>query len=62
MLVTETLPTTSEATPGATAESKPGLEPEQPRIYRGLCMNCDLRETCALPRPESGVWFCEEYQ
>jgi hypothetical protein len=30
--------------------------------YRGLCRNCDNRATCTYPRPEWGVWQCEEYQ
>ena len=29
--------------------------------FMGLCMNCDLRDSCTLPRSESGVWHCEEY-
>ncbi|HWR83840.1 MAG TPA: hypothetical protein VN285_11110 [Candidatus Deferrimicrobium sp.] len=28
---------------------------------KGLCVNCSLRDECQLPRPESGVWHCEEY-
>jgi hypothetical protein len=32
------------------------------RIHRGLCLNCDVRNTCTFPKPEGGVWFCEEYQ
>ncbi|HON37571.1 MAG: hypothetical protein ACOX3E_16290 [Desulfomonilia bacterium] len=28
----------------------------------GLCGNCVNRDTCRFPRPESGVWHCEEYQ
>ena len=28
---------------------------------KGLCVNCEHRETCQFPVPESGVWFCEEY-
>lgn len=28
----------------------------------GLCRNCENRVTCAFPRPEGGVWHCEEYQ
>ncbi len=27
-----------------------------------LCSNCDERPTCAFPKPESGVWHCEEYR
>lgn len=29
---------------------------------RGLCRNCAAREYCSFPRPESGVWHCEEYE
>jgi len=28
----------------------------------GLCVNCDARDDCRLPRPEGGVWCCEEYR
>jgi len=27
----------------------------------GLCMDCAGRETCTFPKPEGGVWHCEEY-
>lgn len=27
----------------------------------GLCASCQLRDTCRLPKPEGGVWQCEEY-
>ena len=27
----------------------------------GLCANCAHLETCVFPRPEGGVWHCEEY-
>ncbi len=27
----------------------------------GLCANCARFDACALPRPEAGVWQCEEY-
>jgi hypothetical protein len=30
--------------------------------YKGLCMNCDTRETCAIRKPETGIWHCEEYK
>lgn len=35
---------------------------DPPSIHRGLCINCDVRDTCTFPKPEGGVWFCEEYQ
>ena len=28
---------------------------------KGLCMDCRNRENCTFPRPEGGVWHCEEY-
>ncbi len=36
-----------EATPGA------GM---------GLCKNCANRQDCRYPKPEGGVWRCEEYE
>jgi len=29
---------------------------------KGLCRNCEHRETCTLPKAECGVWHCEEYK
>ena len=41
--------------------SKAGEKDERER-FKGLCMNCDNRFDCLLPRPEGGVWHCEEYR
>ena len=30
--------------------------------FKGLCVNCDHRETCVNANLEGGVWHCEEYQ
>ncbi len=30
--------------------------------FMGLCSNCENRETCTFPKPEGGVWHCEEYR
>jgi hypothetical protein len=30
--------------------------------FMGLCSNCEDRETCVFPKPEGGVWHCEEYR
>ena len=30
--------------------------------YKGLCINCENRETCTFPKSEGGVWHCEEYR
>jgi len=40
--------------------NNPGNPAGEPVL--GLCRNCIHRETCSFPRPESGVWHCEEYQ
>jgi hypothetical protein len=30
--------------------------------YKGLCRNCKKRDSCRLPKPEGGVWRCEDYE
>ncbi len=30
--------------------------------YKGLCINCENRESCGLSSTEGGVWHCEEYK
>lgn len=30
--------------------------------YKGLCRNCENRDSCNFPQPAGGVWNCEEYQ
>jgi len=30
--------------------------------YLGLCGDCENRQGCIFPKPEGGVWHCEEYQ
>ncbi len=53
------------------AEPAPGLDrsaEEKPREtwsangHVGLCVNCDNVPTCVMPKPEGGVWHCEEYR
>lgn len=28
----------------------------------GLCMNCEHQQRCGHPRPEGGIWHCEDYE
>ncbi len=35
-------------------------ETQLPR-FKGLCVDCQIRHRCGLPKPEEGVWHCEEY-
>jgi len=37
-------------------------EDEDSGKFIGLCINCDNRKTCVYPKPEGGIWHCEEYQ
>jgi len=53
----------------ARAKVSPGLLASEdldstraPKPIMGLCSNCIHRESCSFPKPESGVWHCEEYQ
>jgi len=29
---------------------------------KGLCRTCSKRLSCLFPKPEGGVWHCEEYE
>ncbi|NNE09590.1 MAG: hypothetical protein HKN20_13605 [Gemmatimonadetes bacterium] len=46
----------------ATVEVAEFVAAEAAVMPRGLCRTCDHQETCTFPRPESGVWFCEEFE
>lgn len=35
---------------------------EDPHRAKGLCSLCEGLETCTFPKPEGGVWHCEEYR
>lgn len=42
--------------------SKQGKVVEEETVqYKGLCKNCEKRETCTIPKPKGGVWRCKEY-
>ena len=44
------------------SKEKPDVEPKEENRFKGLCINCENRETCVFPKPEEGVWRCEEYE
>jgi hypothetical protein len=31
-------------------------------LHEGLCMDCRGRESCTFPKPDGGIWHCEEYE
>ncbi len=46
----------------ANASKNPSLREDPLHSYHGLCSNCEERTTCVYPKPEGGVWHCEEYR
>jgi hypothetical protein len=43
-------------------EATMGNGEDRPDIPLGLCSNCVHLEVCTYPKPEGGIWFCEEYE
>lgn len=44
------------------AEAKFEESIKEYKNLKGLCSNCDNRDTCTLYKPECIVWQCEEYR
>ncbi len=40
--------------------SKTSISYVQGRM-KGLCINCERRDSCGFPIRDGGVWLCEEY-
>jgi hypothetical protein len=38
------------------------VERRDSRRHKGLCSICEDYDSCALSKPEGGVWHCEEYR
>ena len=54
--------TTSERrSPPARAPMARRTVEEEIAKHTGLCMNCEHRRVCTHPKPEGGVWHCENY-
>ena len=34
----------------------------EPTKLVGLCSDCENRQQCTFPKPEGGIWHCEEYR
>jgi hypothetical protein len=48
------------AAPQALREN-PVDQPGSSSSAKGLCTLCENLRTCTYPRPEGGVWHCEDY-
>ena len=46
----------------ANASKNPPAREDPLSSYKGLCSNCEERATCVYPKPEGGVWRCDEYR
>ena len=51
----------SRARPAREPRGRAAASPEG-GAQEGLCARCANRETCTFPKPEGGVWDCEEYR
>ncbi|HEV2446671.1 MAG TPA: hypothetical protein VGS58_12135 [Candidatus Sulfopaludibacter sp.] len=45
----------------ATGRRERYSEFDGPNGFAGLCSNCENRWNCIYPKPEGGVWRCDEY-
>ena len=43
-------------------ETHAGMSAEAVQTIRGLCQTCTKVMTCQIPKPESGIWRCEDYE
>ena len=43
-------------------KSKKTDEEKDSSKFMGLCRTCEIQKTCKYPKPEGGVWHCDEYQ
>jgi len=37
-------------------------EKQEPNGLMGLCSDCSKWRSCTFPKPEGGIWHCEEYE
>ena len=51
----------TDETSAGEGRSSPGERGLPEAEYKGLCVNCARREICEHPKPEGGVWHCDEY-
>ena len=41
--------------------SEPLVETDSQELFRGLCVNCEVRIVCQHSQTPGGIWHCEEY-
>ena len=60
-----TSPVKNAGTPpygGSPSIQSRAIKVEDSTQFIGLCSDCEDRESCVFPKPEGGIWHCEEYR
>lgn len=52
----------TESSQCKTSSSKAESQNASNKTYLGLCSNCKFNRFCSFPKPEGGVWHCEEFE
>ena len=52
----------NDPSPITSSTGRSKVEEKDLSITKGLCKNCKKNETCQLPKPEGGIWHCEDYE
>jgi hypothetical protein len=47
---------------GSNSRFQSNLEGKYTGKYMGLCRTCENRGVCTFPKPEGGIWHCDEYR
>jgi len=54
------LPVSTSAGDKTVSSEPPGRQ--DATRHKGLCVNCENRDTCTMQKDEGGIWHCEEYR
>ena len=52
----------NRSAPPVVTRGKRDVQEDNSAEYTGLCRHCANRETCTFPKPDGGVWHCDEYE
>jgi len=55
-------PTLTADPPRPDSKQPPAPSTDVEEALLGLCVHCIHRQTCRRPRPEGGVWHCEDHE
>ncbi len=58
----EVAPKKSESSSVKMSKQQSEDKQKEDSTLKGLCVNCENRYTCKIPKLEGGIWHCEEYR